>query len=108
MYPKAEEGGAGPAATGFPMSGGYYEAGGGATSGAFAVVQGPAPWSTGLFDCFDDPGNCKTKHEARARVLSRISIIYALRCLPDYLTNATMQVIILVYNTYMYIYVQAA
>ncbi|TKW39938.1 hypothetical protein SEVIR_1G212900v4 [Setaria viridis] len=51
MYLKEEEGAGPAAATGFPMSGG-------ATSGALAAVQAPAPWSTGLFDCFDDPGNC--------------------------------------------------
>ncbi|PAN06700.1 hypothetical protein PAHAL_1G281700 [Panicum hallii] len=57
MQPKDEEEGAAPAATGFPVSGGGGGGTGGATA-AFVVPAPPAPWSTGLFDCFDDVGNC--------------------------------------------------
>jgi hypothetical protein len=79
MHPKAEEGAA-SSATGFPMSGGgggYYQAGGAAP--AFAVVQAQAPvaaWSTGLFDCFDDVGNCKNEaHEGAGSFLICVSPI---------------------------------
>ncbi|CAD6250561.1 unnamed protein product [Miscanthus lutarioriparius] len=59
MYPKADEGAAQPLATGIPISGGYYQAGG--ATAAFAVQAQAAPvaaWSTGLCDCFDDCSNC--------------------------------------------------
>ncbi|CAL4968605.1 unnamed protein product [Urochloa decumbens] len=58
MYAPNAEGGAPPAATGgIPMNGGgggYYEGG-----VAMQITQAPVtPWSTGLFDCFDDVESC--------------------------------------------------
>ncbi|CAL4968604.1 unnamed protein product [Urochloa decumbens] len=56
MYAPNAEGGAPPAATGIPMNGGG--GGGYEGDGAMQAHAPVAPWSTGLFDCFDDVESC--------------------------------------------------
>jgi len=69
MQPRADEEGAAPTATGFPASGGYEA--GGASAAAFVAPAAPAPWSTGLFDCFDDVGNCEDDEAPDALCIAR-------------------------------------
>ena len=96
MQPRADEEGAAPTATGFPASGGYEA--GGASAAAFVAPAAPAPWSTGLFDCFDDVGNCEdTAKHTRERASRSISRLIDAVC---------MQRVSLIDRSY--IYVQAA
>jgi hypothetical protein len=84
MQPRADEEGAAPA--------------GGATAAVAVAPAPPAPWSTGLFDCFDDVGNCEdTAKHTRERASCSISRLIDAVC---------MQRVSLIDRSY--IYVQAA